>query len=267
MQKVVGSSPIIRFSSSSPRSWQVESNASRDYCQRKVQAPRILGVSALVALVAAGAAVGATAKKGKLTVAVSGGGTVTSRPAGINCAPKCTLRARRGAKITLTASADAGAEFTHWSSPCATASTCTVKMTAARTVHAYFKAVPPPPPPPPPAPKAGHYVGTYTDGTYFYFDLSGTGITNVNFDFNGECSDGGTMNDSGIYLDGPFTVASDGSFSGTSSITFDNGTASIAVGGNVTTTGTANGTLKVTYDFTNGPECTSTGTWTTQLGS
>lgn len=229
----------------------------------------VLGVTLVVALVAAGAAAGAGTKKVTLTVAVTGGGSVSSKPAGVSCKPACTMHAKRGSKVTLTAVANGSSEFAHWSAPCGTSYTCTVKMTAARTVHAYFKAMPPPPPPPPPppTPKPGHYVGTYTDGTFFYFDLSGTSITNVNFDFNGECSDGGTSYDTGTYLNGPFTVGSDGSFSGTASIPFSNQTDSFVVTGTVTTSGTANGTLHITIDFNGGPECTSTGTWTAQLGS
>lgn len=222
---------------------------------------------AVAALALVGAAAGAAAPKVKLTVTVSGSGTVSSSPAGIDCKPKCTVKLRKGAKVVLTASPNQGAQFSHWSAPCGKSDTCAVKMTTARAVHAYFVAEPPPPPPPPPTPEAGHYTGTYSDGTFFFFDLSGTSITNVNFDFNGECADGGTSYDSGTYLNGPFSVGSDGSFSGTDSITFSDQVDSFALSGSVTTSGTASGTLHITIDFSNGPECTSTGTWTAQLHS
>ena len=223
---------------------------------------------AAAALAFVSAAAGATPKV-KLTVAVSGNGSVASFPAGVHCKPKCALLIRKGAKVVLTATPNGTAEFSHWSAPCGTSYKCTVKMTRARAVHAYFKATPPPPPPPPPppTPEAGRYKGTYSDGTFFFFDLSGTSITNVNFDFNGECSDGGTSYDEGTYLNGPFTVGSDGSFSGTATVNYSNGTGTFSVAGNVTTTGAASGTLHATIDFTNGPDCTSTGTWTAQLTS
>ena len=58
---------------------------------------------AVAALGIVGAAAGA-APKPTLTVAISGHGIVTSHPAGINCHPACKLHARKGEKVTLTAS-------------------------------------------------------------------------------------------------------------------------------------------------------------------
>lgn len=224
---------------------------------------RIAIAAAALALV--GVAAGA-APKVKLTVAISGSGNVTSKPAGINCRPKCTVGVRKSAKFVLTANPNEGAEFSHWSAPCGQNDTCTVKMTAAKTVHAYFKAAPkpPPPPPPPPAPKAGHYVGTYSDGTFFYFDVNGSVISNINFDFNGDCDNGGTSYDDGVYLNGPFIAASDGSFSGKTTLTFSNSTITPTVAGTVTTAGSASGTLSIQIAFNDGVSCTSSGTWTAQ---
>lgn len=200
-----------------------------------------------------------------LTVAVSGGGRVTSKPAGIHCKPGCKTHVHRGAKVTLSATPSSGHVFSHWSAPCGRAKTCKVTMSRARVVRAYFKVKPKPPPPPPPAPKPGHYAGTYTDGTFFRLDLAGTTVANVGFDFNGKCSDGGTSADAGVTLAGPYTVGADGSFSGNGSITFSNSVVTATFSGTVTTTGSASGTLNVGITFSGGTTCTSTGTWTAQL--
>jgi hypothetical protein len=235
---------------------------------RLPQPAKVLACIAIgaAALALAGAAAGAPASKVKLTVAVSGSGTVRSRPAGIDCKPECTLTVRKNAKVVLTAHPGQGAELSHWSAPCGRNVTCTVKMTAGKTVHAYFVAVPKPPspPPPPPSPKAGHYVGTYSDGTFFTFDVNGSVVSNFNFDFNGECDNGGTENDSGTTVSGPFVAASDGSFSGAQTITYSNATGTFDLTGTVSTSGAASGTLKISVAFDDGVGCTSSGTWTAQ---
>lgn len=227
---------------------------------------------AVAALGLVGAAAGA-ATKPTLTVAVSGDGTVTSSPAGINCRPTCKLHARKGAKVTLTASPNNGAEFSHWSAPCGTSFTCTVKMTGSRVVHAFFKAEPAPPPPPPPPPppaKLGHYKGRYSDGSFFNFDVSqptataNEVVTNLTFDFNGSCSNGGTQYDNGVTINGSFAVQSDGSFSGPITLTFSNANGTAALAGTLNTTGSGSGTLKISVTFNDGTACTSNGTWTAQ---
>jgi alpha-tubulin suppressor-like RCC1 family protein len=76
-----------------------------------------------------------------LTVSKSGtgAGTVTSSPAGINCGADCSQSYNSGTTVTLTAAASAGSTFASWNG-CDTASgaTCTVSMTAAKTVTATF---------------------------------------------------------------------------------------------------------------------------------
>lgn len=221
-----------------------------------------------LALGLAGAAAGAVAKP-TLTVAVTGSGTVTSSPAGIDCRPSCKLHARKGQKITLTASPNDGYAFSHWSAPCGTSLTCTVKMTGSRVVHAFFKAEPPAPqplPPPPPPAKPGNYAGTYTDGTFFkvFVDSFGAHALDVYFDFNGHCSNGGTSWDTGYVMNGPFAVQPDGTFSGTATTTFSDSTVTATVNGKFTSSGSASGTLNVGIDFTDGTDCTSTGTWSAQ---
>ena len=76
------------------------------------------------------------------------GGSVSSSPAGINCAAPttgstlqttCTAAYASTAAVTLTATPAAGSAFSGWSGACTgTAATCTVSMSAARTVTATF---------------------------------------------------------------------------------------------------------------------------------
>ncbi len=76
----------------------------------------------------------------------TGKGTVTSTPAGINCGADCTEAYPGGARVTLTAAADAGSVFTGWNGGgCASAGTCVVSTNA--TVTATFNVIPVIPPP------------------------------------------------------------------------------------------------------------------------
>jgi cysteine-rich repeat protein len=77
-----------------------------------------------------------------LTTTVSGSGSVSSSPAGISCGATCSANYVSGTSVTLTETPTAGATFTGWSGACTgTASTCTVSMTAARSVTATFSVV------------------------------------------------------------------------------------------------------------------------------
>ena len=77
-----------------------------------------------------------------LTVSLSGQGTVTSNPAGINCGTDCKESYVSGTQITLTPSAAVGYVFSNWSGACSGAGSCSVTMNAAKQVTATFKALP-----------------------------------------------------------------------------------------------------------------------------
>jgi endoglucanase len=75
-----------------------------------------------------------------LTVARAGtgSGTITSSPSGINCGSTCSASYASGTSVTVTAAAASGSTFAGWSGACTGTGTCTVSMTAARSVTATF---------------------------------------------------------------------------------------------------------------------------------
>ena len=74
-----------------------------------------------------------------VTKAGSGAGSVTSSPAGITCGTDCTEAYTQGTSVTLTARPGKGVAFGGWSGACSgTALTCTVQMSAAKSVTATF---------------------------------------------------------------------------------------------------------------------------------
>ena len=74
-----------------------------------------------------------------VTKAGTGGGTVTSSPAGINCGSTCSTSFSHNTVVTLSATADPGSTFTGWSGEgCSGTGTCQVTMSQARTVTATF---------------------------------------------------------------------------------------------------------------------------------
>ena len=78
-----------------------------------------------------------------LTVTREGDGTVSSDRGAIACGSTCAADYGDGTAVTLTAAAAAGSAFTGWGGACSgTATTCTVTMSAARTVSATFTATP-----------------------------------------------------------------------------------------------------------------------------
>jgi len=77
-----------------------------------------------------------------LTVTRSGPGTgtVTSSPAGISCGSECSQDYPQGATVTLTAVPASGGMFQGWSGACSgSATTCTVTMSASKSVNARFR--------------------------------------------------------------------------------------------------------------------------------
>ncbi len=77
-----------------------------------------------------------------VALAGTGGGDVTSTPAGIACGAACTSQFTYGAFVTLQAAARPGSTFTGWSGACSGAGACTVTMDGARSVTATFAANP-----------------------------------------------------------------------------------------------------------------------------
>ena len=81
-----------------------------------------------------------------LTVTVSGPGTVTSNPPGINCrqgsgSTSCQEDYPIGSSVTLSAAPDANATFNGWSGACSnTSGSCSVVMNTDKTVGASFTA-------------------------------------------------------------------------------------------------------------------------------
>lgn len=74
-----------------------------------------------------------------LAVTQSGSGTVSSSPGGIDCGSDCIEIFDAGTSVVLTATPASGFSFAGWDGACAgTATTCSVSMTEAQTVHAYF---------------------------------------------------------------------------------------------------------------------------------
>ena len=72
----------------------------------------------------------------------SGGGTVTSAPAGISCGSDCYERYSNGTTVVLAAQAWSGSTFAGWSGEgCSGTGTCTVTVNAARSVTATFNPV------------------------------------------------------------------------------------------------------------------------------
>jgi len=67
-----------------------------------------------------------------------GSGTVTSSPAAINCGSTCDATYGSAVSVTLTAAAAGGSTFVGWAGDCS-GMTCTVSMSADRSVRAEFR--------------------------------------------------------------------------------------------------------------------------------
>lgn len=77
-----------------------------------------------------------------LTVAVEGGGTVTSSPAGVDCGPDCFESFEPGTLVVLTADPDDLHTFAGWSGACSGTDPCELRMTTETVVTATFALLP-----------------------------------------------------------------------------------------------------------------------------
>jgi probable HAF family extracellular repeat protein len=69
----------------------------------------------------------------------NGSGAITSSPAGINCGSTCSHTYGPGANVTLTATAEAGSQFSAWTGcPSASGNVCSMTLTADTSVSAAF---------------------------------------------------------------------------------------------------------------------------------
>lgn len=74
-----------------------------------------------------------------LAVGKTGSGTVSGSPGGIDCGSACLEIFDAGTGVTLTATPASGFDFAGWGGACTgTAPTCSVALTEAQTVQAYF---------------------------------------------------------------------------------------------------------------------------------
>jgi hypothetical protein len=73
-----------------------------------------------------------------LSVGVSGNGSVTSSPTGIDCASQCSHRFASGLSVTLTPEPTEGQLFVGWGGACSGTGSCVVALTSDRSVTANF---------------------------------------------------------------------------------------------------------------------------------
>jgi hypothetical protein len=73
-----------------------------------------------------------------LSVSVTGSGSVTSSPAGINCPSTCSANFTPATQVTLTATPASDWNFSGWGGACSGVGNCVVTMSAAQSVTATF---------------------------------------------------------------------------------------------------------------------------------
>ena len=153
-----------------------------------------------------------------LSVTAQGQGSVSSSPAGISCdggesqrrGSTCNATFSDGAQVQLTATPASGWQFSGFSGACSGQS-CSVTMSADRSVSAAFTQIPPPPPPPPVDKCAGLVPGSL--GTAAYVTLPQ------------EPCQGGTTDDGKGTFVLEWTAGGDHSFPGYAFFTVQNGNA------------------------------------------
>jgi hypothetical protein len=82
---------------------------------------------------------GCSSEKKNLSVSVSGSGSVSSDPAGIECGQQCRHDFSSGSQVTLTAAPEAGYELESWGGDCSGSElTCQLELSEDRVVTATF---------------------------------------------------------------------------------------------------------------------------------
>ena len=126
---------------------------------RKGKAKLVLAIIAVAGLL--GVATPAAASAGAtLDVVVIGAGSVSSRPAGINCPGKCVASFPAGTKVALLPKANKGSTFLRWGGSCAGKAACDVDATTLASVAAQFSAGKAPAPAPHPAPSGRGFLAS-----------------------------------------------------------------------------------------------------------
>ena len=74
----------------------------------------------------------------QVSVTLSGSGTVTSSPAGINCGTTCSQTFSAGTQVTLSATPATGFSFGGWSGSCTGTGPCVLPTSGAQSVTASF---------------------------------------------------------------------------------------------------------------------------------
>jgi hypothetical protein len=74
-----------------------------------------------------------------LTVAVTGPGTVRSKPTGVRCKPRCRAMFGKGSTVTLRAAPAKGARLVRWGGACKATGRCRVVLGGSRKVTALFR--------------------------------------------------------------------------------------------------------------------------------
>ena len=77
-----------------------------------------------------------------LSVTVTGNGTVTSSPVGIDCGVDCIQAYTPNTSVTLTATADSGYVFVEWSGDCSGSGSCVLNMGSGKSARALFEPEP-----------------------------------------------------------------------------------------------------------------------------
>jgi hypothetical protein len=77
-----------------------------------------------------------------VTEAGTGSGSVSSSPSGISCPTACSANYNSGTPVTLTAAVGTGSTFAGWSGACTGTGSCSVTMSAAKSVTATFNTTP-----------------------------------------------------------------------------------------------------------------------------